>query len=220
MTDTGPPSLPNPEAASEWYYEQQGKRIGPVADEVIKKQLEWENISADSLVWNRKLGADWRPLRTVDSLWGGTPPPLPATHINDSFAWIIAFIPVIGAIIEKLIEQASGEPLTGMSLLLPYWIANSVIALIDAKKNRKQRSQHKKPTSLFLGNIYSSCLFISKSASFATILRLFYSLVCILLCRPGDKRGQLRFPETPSPFHPSLPIGCRIGAETIARRLV
>jgi GYF domain 2 len=71
-----PPPLPNdPQASSDWYYERQGKRIGPVVVEVIRKQLQWGEITTDTLVWNRAAGPEWQPLRTIPVLLEDSGPP-------------------------------------------------------------------------------------------------------------------------------------------------
>jgi GYF domain 2 len=136
-----PPPLPNdPQASSDWYYERQGKRIGPVAVEVIRKQLQGGEISLDTLVWNRALGPEWQPLRTTPILLEDSgPPPFPTIHVSNFFAWTLAFVPIIGAILEKVIVEAThGSPPRG-AVIPATWITYSILALIDEKKIENSR---------------------------------------------------------------------------------
>lgn len=47
-----------------WYYVEQGKQVGPVADEQFNQMLASGQITPDTLVWHEGM-ADWRPAREV-----------------------------------------------------------------------------------------------------------------------------------------------------------
>jgi hypothetical protein len=147
MTSTDITPDPLSESAVNWYYERNGKRIGPVPEDVIKKQLDWGNLTPDTLIWHRSFGTEWRPLRSTELVSEGVePPPLPASRVNSTFAWLLAILPLAGAGVERVITDAGNISLTGSEILFGYVITNSILSLIDAanieKSGRNVRNIH------------------------------------------------------------------------------
>jgi hypothetical protein len=90
-----PADDPEPKVQS-WYYEAGGKRNGPISLQECKQLLQDGLIDSHTLVWKSGF-SDW--MRICDSelnqLIEG-PPPIPGGYMNNSLAWMLAFIPILG----------------------------------------------------------------------------------------------------------------------------
>ena len=62
-----------------WYYEWDGKQVGPVSDEALADLLHEETINYYTLVWREGMSG-WKPLGTVRPR--GSPPPVPGVSPN------------------------------------------------------------------------------------------------------------------------------------------
>lgn len=60
---------------SAWFYEYQGGRVGPVAEEEVKRLAASGKIGSDTLVWQEGFGPTWRRLGECDIV--PAPPSLP-----------------------------------------------------------------------------------------------------------------------------------------------
>jgi TM2 domain-containing membrane protein YozV len=61
-----------------WYYEQNGNRIGPVDEAIMRGLIANRTISIDTLVWTNGM-ANWTPLQQTQ-LAAGLPVPPPSLH--------------------------------------------------------------------------------------------------------------------------------------------
>lgn len=122
------------ETSRRWFYEIKGRQTGPVTTDVIRELLHQGTVSHETLVWNETFGQSWKPIRDTDIIISGkdTPPPLPATHVNNTFAWLLVLVPVVGAFGEKAVGDLGVRPPLG-ALFLAYAVVNTAIALVDAK---------------------------------------------------------------------------------------
>jgi hypothetical protein len=79
--------VPKPESL-DWFYEVKGERAGPSTAEAIRELLLRRVISNDTLVWNKTFGQSWKPIGITDRavVDPEAPPPLPATHVNNTSA--------------------------------------------------------------------------------------------------------------------------------------
>lgn len=118
-----------------WYYERNGTRVGPLTRTAVEDLFHKAEIDGDTLVWEPNLGSTWRRLSDLNEFrkQEATPPPLPATHVNNSIAWFLALVPLIGYAVEHVVSDA-GVRFTDSKLFLGYWIANIVLCSIDLGK--------------------------------------------------------------------------------------
>ena len=76
----GPPPIPGA-AAAVWYVVQNGERTGPFTSEGVRKLIDAQSVTRDTLVWKNGL-ADWQKAGVVpeiSAMIDSTPPPLPKT---------------------------------------------------------------------------------------------------------------------------------------------
>ena len=94
---------------SEWFYEKNGQRIGPIQETQMLGLLETGGLDTQTLVWHPSL-TQWLPLSATplaNSIQHPlAPPPLPAAVINNTIVWILAFAPIIGIFCEGFIAGA------------------------------------------------------------------------------------------------------------------
>ncbi|KEP89687.1 MULTISPECIES: DUF4339 domain-containing protein [Aeromonas] len=94
---------------SEWFYEKNGQRIGPIMKEQLIGLLGAGDISHQTLVWHQSQ-PQWLPLHATplaaDIPPSSTPPALPAIAISNTLIWILAFAPIIGIFCEGFVAGA------------------------------------------------------------------------------------------------------------------
>lgn len=115
---------------SEWYYENQGERVGPVSEDDIKNLHLNGVLQGTSLVWTKEFGPTWKPLSetglveitpveaTPAAAPDGPPPlPSPAPDQPDEFLASDLTEALIGTKQEhylgrwrKLLQKAGGDP--------------------------------------------------------------------------------------------------------------
>lgn len=124
----------------DWYYSQEGKRIGPVNENSLKQLAGNGAINAKTLVWQSGM-PDWTMAHQTDlsSLFVGTktePPPLVGEAVNNNLVWVIALAPFISGILRVFIGLFIGVP--------PYklwWIAIILnISLCIADENQLKKA--------------------------------------------------------------------------------
>jgi GYF domain 2 len=122
------------ETSQRWSYDIKGRQTGPVATDVIRDLLHRGTVSHETLVWNETFGQSWKPIRDTDIIISdkNTPPPLPATHVNNTCAWLLVLVPVVGVFGEKAVGDLGVRP-SQVELVLAYAVVNAAIALVDAK---------------------------------------------------------------------------------------
>jgi hypothetical protein len=118
---------------NDWFYVAKGAKVGPVTQADMGSLLQDGTISANTLVWNTALGQAWKPLRDTEigRIESDQAPPLPASCINNTYAWLLASVPVIGSLIEK---QIYGVVTFSGAVLLAYIVVNSILSGMDARK--------------------------------------------------------------------------------------
>lgn len=121
---------------ADWFYEKDGVRVGPVDEAAIKDLIARAALHHGSLVWSASLGHEWRTLQATPlgmAVMG--PPPLPATHVKNGLAWLLAFVPLIGLVVELVLGlQWDYQP---MELFLGYFLINTVFAFLDGRNIKK-----------------------------------------------------------------------------------
>jgi len=121
---------------SDWYYSSGAERSGPVAEEEMQRLAQTGAIRADTLCWRSEFGSEWRPfaktdLFTAPAIDASMPPPLPPSHISNVYAWLFAFVPLVGAIVETALDQA-GVNVPPPAMLLSYAVAYLVLVSLDS----------------------------------------------------------------------------------------
>jgi len=96
----------NTHLPGDWFYEKNGHRHGGVSEEQIVALIRSGTLDADSRVWQQGF-PDWIELQSsalkihLPSHDPSAPPPLPASAINNTIVWILAFAPWIGFELER-----------------------------------------------------------------------------------------------------------------------
>lgn len=143
---------------SDWFYSDRGDRKGPVAARMLRDLVNQRRIGAETPVWRKGL-ASWIPLREAGILaeLSDVPPPLSPALINNSLVWVVAFLPLVFAIVdysigEFYLESHGVSPrdiLIGRGLVMnsiravysvPWWvvlIANSLLCIWDERRLNK-----------------------------------------------------------------------------------
>jgi len=130
--------------ADQWYYEQDGQRKGPVADAEIVRLIKSSVITPDSSLWKQGL-PEW--LSATDTAFRvhfdhSAPPPLRGDRVNNSFAWALAFAPIVGYLLEAFVSGLvnANDPFAAQAALANgnFWFItiglNIGLALTDAKR--------------------------------------------------------------------------------------
>jgi hypothetical protein len=104
--------MSEPMPATDWFYAVRGNKIGPVSDAQIKGLLSKGELGADVYVWRKGL-KDWIPIREseLSEPINDVPPPLTASLIGNTWVWVIAFLPLVFAVIDAAIIQMKIENL-------------------------------------------------------------------------------------------------------------
>lgn len=122
----------------EWFYESNGNRVGPVDIEEVRAKYDIGIINDNTEVW-RPGYSDWKKIRETEvfeQIGISTPPPLSGSKVNNSFVWILAFVPVIGAIFLYFIRLNFNDIPSYVDTIL-FIILNSIFAGIDEYKLKK-----------------------------------------------------------------------------------
>jgi hypothetical protein len=110
-----------------------GGHKGPVTADAIRDLLRRGLVSYDTLVWNETFKQSWKPIRDTELplIEGVAPPPLPAKSVNNTWAWLLALVPIIGTFTERVFSDF-GTQLSNEALFIAYSFVNSAFALLDA----------------------------------------------------------------------------------------
>lgn len=121
-----------------WHYNAGGVSTGPVSLDDLIGLYKTGKINENTLVWNAEKAGEWAKYRSYPELNDtAAPPPLPATAINDTWIWIIAFAPLIGLLIESIYASNAGSFLDDKVILIAYWVAYVFLASLDLGAIRK-----------------------------------------------------------------------------------
>ncbi|MFS8050876.1 DUF4339 domain-containing protein [Rhizobium sp. BR 314] len=145
-----------------WHYNLNGTSIGPVGREKLDGLIDDGTLNENTLVWNDTFGSDWRRIGDVSDFRDPSrPPPLPLSAVNDFWVWVIAFVPIIGTVIEAVV---AGNDMNTKGAVVGYAVANALFSYLDEKSIRK--SGRKVPVSWGLG------LFLAPAYLFVRAKRL------------------------------------------------
>ncbi|MDQ0089158.1 hypothetical protein J2T12_002568 [Paenibacillus anaericanus] len=121
--------------AEKWYYVLRGERYGPVSRPELLNLYKSEKIFLSTKVWKAGMSG-WVDVNHTDLIdKSNQPPPLQGDDINNTLVWVLAFIPIIGPLLEYIISGAIGE--TSGSLWFITTIINTILCIIDERKLKK-----------------------------------------------------------------------------------
>ena len=159
----------------EWFYEKSGERIGPVSAESICDLLKLGDISYDTLVWNCALGQQWKPIGQAGIILTNVPPPLPPASINNTYAWLLAVAPLIGAGGVVIISRIFDVDVPEIFIILSYIIENTILVIADVVNFPKAV---KKP-NILLGLIFVPAYLFHRAM---VTNKPFVHLACWVVC--------------------------------------
>jgi hypothetical protein len=119
----------------EWYYTLNGRREGPVQNNYILKMIGNGTINNSNLVWSKNLN-NWTPIaETIFAKKSNTPPPLLGISVNNTLVWWLAFVPIIGLIVENVIANQINRDLSYLWIVT---LALNILFCILDEKNLKR----------------------------------------------------------------------------------
>ena len=92
------------ESLGNWFYEGNGQRNGPVSEEEIARLIRSGMVSPNNQVWAEGFSS-WKPIEATELnkyVDRSAPPPLSGELVNNTMAWLIALLPLIGGIFNFL----------------------------------------------------------------------------------------------------------------------
>ncbi|MFZ5675706.1 MAG: DUF4339 domain-containing protein [Pseudomonadota bacterium] len=135
----------------QWHYTLNGNRLGPVPEGQLIGLIESKKLDQDEQIWKPGMN-EWLPIRRsglVAKINFG-PPPIAPNLVKNGWAWLVAFVPLIDAAINLMIQgYVEGECEAGRALRCaafaadptiystPWWavaIVNSVFCVLDERR--------------------------------------------------------------------------------------
>ena len=115
-----------------WYYEQEGKKIGPISSQRMR-QLASNNhtIYRFTKIWCEGMN-EWKPADQTEILSSFQgPPPLSGDAVDNRIVWLLAFAPIISGIIESQVQNIFEIE---RNLWVLGLIVNVALSMFDEKK--------------------------------------------------------------------------------------
>ncbi len=113
----------------QWHYTLKGNRLGPVPQSQLIKMIENGKLDVDEQVWRPSLSS-WVTIRRsgLTAIAQAGPPPLAASKVKNGWAWLVAFVPLIDAVINLMIQgYVGGECEAGRALRCEAFAADPTI---------------------------------------------------------------------------------------------
>lgn len=119
-----------------WHYAHQGKRLGPIPLDEVKRLVSVGTITSQTMVWRQGM-ANWQPAQQTDlaallTSSQQTPPPLMGEDVNNGLVWTLAFVPLFSVFLQLLLGAMLQTPASDF-----WWIAlplNIGLSLADEKQ--------------------------------------------------------------------------------------
>lgn len=159
---------PHGQTTIKWYYSLNGERLGPVTEEQMRELLSSGKLSNETQVWTDGFD-DWRPIsqtplkvstsslpplktasdrqikhtdRRIQQRIQSTPkapPPLPGKAVSNTVIWIVAFVPIWGTFLARIISLQLAWSATEKAMFeWPFWlILNSALCWFDEQRLEK-----------------------------------------------------------------------------------
>jgi len=118
---------------TEWHYESNGVRNGPVSESEIHQLIAANKLGRSSYVWSKGM-ADWTTMETTPFLsqFTATPPPLSGGAVNNTLVWWLAFGPLLGLFLAEFLAGATDKDVAAF-----WWttlVLNIGLSIADEKK--------------------------------------------------------------------------------------
>ncbi|MCQ4346389.1 DUF4339 domain-containing protein [Pseudomonas stutzeri] len=129
-----------------WFYAEDGERHGSLDEAQMVELIRAGRLGRHTPVW--KIGdSDWRLLDDselrphLDAL---SPPPLCDRHVDSTLAWVLAFAPLLGYLLEWLLAFALASSAPAVQRAMDeasYWYVtpalNVLLGVLDEKRLQK-----------------------------------------------------------------------------------
>ena len=144
-----------------WYYEKSGARVGPITSDKLIELYTVHSVFDDTLVWNSTSSGGWIQFRESNLLAQPVPPPLPECSISKIPIWILATLPLLGAIF-ILVLNNSLLPTNNIQQFAFYFFANTALCIYDARLIKKS-GRNTRNISTFIWLIFLPVYFIQRA---------------------------------------------------------
>lgn len=136
-----------------WFYENDGKRIGPVSNAEMIRLIASSIVTSGRPVWREGM-VDWLSIEATElreHLNFSEPPPLSGDQVNNTVVWLLACAPLLGYFLEGIvaivISEIDGSGEFGAELAMEnvqYWYVTLVlnIALAYWDESRLRTAGH------------------------------------------------------------------------------
>jgi hypothetical protein len=126
-TPEPPTAEPPPDADADdrmWYHSAKGQRTGPLHTRQMRDLIGAGTLDNNTLVWCNDY-ADWVPLgTTILRTAQVTPPALPGAAVRNELVWVLAFVPIWGAMVENMVAALSGSSSSDL------WVISVVLNVV------------------------------------------------------------------------------------------
>lgn len=152
-----------------WFYEEDGRRKGPITEEVIVKLIQAGKISYGSLVWKNGF-SEWLKMEDTElrhHLGKVVPPPISGKHVNNTIVWVLAFAPLIGFLFEVFVSfmiDGSGDAGAAAIDNDKYWYITLALNIGLSYFDEKRLGQAGWDTSKFKGMTWLVPVYLFKRA--------------------------------------------------------
>ncbi|SFE32621.1 protein of unknown function [Thermoanaerobacter thermohydrosulfuricus] len=160
-----------------WYYVHNSKRIGPVSAKEIYQLVKNGRLDSNSLVW-RKGFKNWTKLSlTAFATITNNVPPVLGSEVNNSYVWWLAFLPIIGILIENILSILLNKNISRFWLVT--YILNSLFASADNRRLKEAGYNTDKLGSSWLVPVYlfKRAKLLNQSKSYAIVWCVTFALI-------------------------------------------
>jgi hypothetical protein len=143
----------NSMADTEWHYELNGARLGPVSESEILSLITDQKLARRSFVWKKGM-PDWTRLDATvfSSYFSDSPPPLAGEAVDNTLVWWLAFAPILGTFAAGFLSGITHKNINDF-----WWVTvvlNIALSVVDEKKLQKAGYDTKKMGSSWLVPVY------------------------------------------------------------------
>lgn len=104
----------------EWFYDSRGTKQGPVTAADLRLYFKNGKINRETHVWHKGL-PDWVPISDAALIVELTnaPPPLSGKLVRNGLVWVVAFMPLVFAVIDYVIIQGETSNIAARTGISP-----------------------------------------------------------------------------------------------------